>query len=329
MDGDSSFTVSRVMEVEIVYLRLQKSCVAKIMARKDFSILDCFNEIDVYLSSKLTESSISKFLDLCGKPGISLSGQILSRLSPSTPLTLSTFHHLFSLFEPGPRLSVASIAPDLSGAGPALPALAAPPLVAFDLPELIAQKEMERVAAMTQIPGIQNRKVSEVKGNVLANAKRKVRDVRKGKCSVARRKAHTRDKKELKKEVLLTIRKIGELEIEVEHSRQDLLLCPDFTIKQLFAFFDVNQKGKISLFEVNNGFYDLGIYPNAEDLAITLKEFDRSLTGYLNLKDFRRMIMPSDESYKKIMISREKKCKTALLEDVACLLTTRISPRNH
>ena len=41
-----------------------------------------------------------------------------------------------------------------------------------------------------------------------------------------------------------------------------------------------------------NGLYDLGITPNKEDLAVTLKEFDRKSQGTLDFEDFFRMVSP-------------------------------------
>jgi hypothetical protein len=64
------------------------------------------------------------------------------------------------------------------------------------------------------------------------------------------------------------------LEKEIEDVRQDLALRPDFVVTQLFAFFDVTAKQRLTLLEVYNGLYKLDITPSKEDLAITLKEFD-------------------------------------------------------
>lgn len=95
-----------------------------------------------------------------------------------------------------------------------------------------------------------------------------------------------------------------ELEKELEDARQDLALRPDFIVTQLFAFFDVAMKQRISLLEIYNKLYELGITPNKEDLAITLKEFDRKSLGTLDFEDFFKMICPQAKQYKDMLRER-------------------------
>jgi Ca2+-binding EF-hand superfamily protein len=95
-----------------------------------------------------------------------------------------------------------------------------------------------------------------------------------------------------------------ELEKELEDARQDLALRPDFVVTQLFAFFDVTAKQRISLFEIFNGLYELGITPNKEDLAITIKEFDHKSQGTLDFEDFFKMICPQAKQYRDMLRDR-------------------------
>lgn len=134
--------------------------------------------------------------------------------------------------------------------------------------------------------------------------------------SVKLRQHHSKQSKELKKEILLTLRKMFFLEREVEELRQDLVLRPDFIVAQLYAFFDITGKSRVSLLEFYNGLTDLGITPNKEDLTITVKEFDKSSRGYLDYEDLFRMIAPQDKQFKNILIERHKRSPPSSFEEV-------------
>lgn len=139
--------------------------------------------------------------------------------------------------------------------------------------------------------------------------------------SVKLRQHHSKKSKELKKEILMTLKKMFQLEREVEELRQDLVLRPDFVVAQLYSFFDVTGKCRVSLLEFYNGLLDLGIVPNKEDLAITVKEFDKSSRGYLEYEDFFRMISPQDKQFKEILIDRHKRSACSCFEDVSIHLS--------
>jgi hypothetical protein len=49
---------------------------------------------------------------------------------------------------------------------------------------------------------------------------------------------------------------------------------PDFCLLDLFRFFDVYGKEKVSLLELNSGLNDLGVFPNRNDLALVIKAYD-------------------------------------------------------
>ena len=107
-----------------------------------------------------------------------------------------------------------------------------------------------------------------------------------------------------------------ELEKELEDARQDLALRPDFVVAQLFAYFDATSKQRISLFEIFNGLYELGITPSKEDLAIAMKEFDRKSMGTLDFEDFFKMISPQAKQYRDMLTERQNRCNTTSFEDV-------------
>lgn len=194
-----------------------------------------------------------------------------------------------------------------------------------DLTELIKIKEEERrrketIKSMKKKCLIEKIKKKDVDYylNDERTGKRKKRLVKKfTKDSVKLRRHHSKKSKQLKKEILLTLKKMFQLEREVEELRQDLVLRPDFVVAQLYAFFDITGKSRVSLLEFYNGLIDLGIVPNKEDLTITVKEFDKSSRGYLDYEDMFRMVAPQDKQFKNILVERHKRCPVSNFEDVS------------
>jgi hypothetical protein len=190
-----------------------------------------------------------------------------------------------------------------------------------------SKEESRRYDLMNQCPSIRSQKLKSMKkeqkiipGNFMMDQRNHKRKERLAKefvtDSIKLRQHHTKKSKKILKEILLTLKKFNELELEVEQFRQDLALRPDFVLAQFFSYLDVASKSKISLLEFYNGLYDLGITPNKEDLAILLKEFDQKSRGVLDYEDFFRMISPRDKQFKSILIERHKRAKPRNFEDV-------------
>ena len=134
--------------------------------------------------------------------------------------------------------------------------------------------------------------------------------------SVKLRDHHFKSSKKIHLEVLLTLNKMLELELELESLRRDLVLRPDFIVAQLFSYFDVTCKSKISLLEVYNGLFDLGITANKEDLIIAIKEFDTKSRSYLSYEDLFRLVAPQDKQFRKVLVDRHKNCEVQNFQEV-------------
>lgn len=75
--------------------------------------------------------------------------------------------------------------------------------------------------------------------------------------------------------------KMLSLEKKTEKVKQDLALRPDFNLLDFFVIFDKNQKGYLTLEEVEAMFIDLNIKASPDEVSLFLKRFDRSNFGKL------------------------------------------------
>ena len=334
--------------------------------RKDFSVLESFNEIDWKLSGLVEVQGLTDFFESLnmGSKEAAQSAVMYMSSSPEYFL-LSDFHKIFELFgnnsnsknqilkrkveerasfnKPPPSSSrgfnVQLDTPLTSQRSQLLSSrsrnnqnyqnsnsndfLRREPKI--DLLGLIATKEQERQNKIRQdkqliilgqkpdsvpkrVPRFQdNRDIQKRKGRLTDP---KIKD------SVKLRQHHKKLSKRLKRELLMTLEKMGELEAELDEAKQDLVLCGDFYLSLLFNFFDVNRKQKISLFEIWNGLFDLNIFPNKEDLAVAINQYDEYASGYLDIQAFKKMVLPKEKTYRDTMKNRERKVPYKIFEEV-------------
>jgi Ca2+-binding EF-hand superfamily protein len=82
-------------------------------------------------------------------------------------------------------------------------------------------------------------------------------------------------------DLLKVFREVINLEREVEFAKQDLALRNDFNPFDAFRYFDKKGKTFISVAEMEEGFSEIGIYPNKEDLYLFIRRFDKQGDGKL------------------------------------------------
>lgn len=87
--------------------------------------------------------------------------------------------------------------------------------------------------------------------------------------------------KDVNEQLVRFFREFINLEKEVESTKQDLALRTDFNLFDAFRLFDQKGRGLISVSEIEQGFQDLEIYPNKEDVYLFIKRFDRDGDGKL------------------------------------------------
>jgi hypothetical protein len=77
------------------------------------------------------------------------------------------------------------------------------------------------------------------------------------------------------------LRNIIILEKEMEKSKQDLALRPDFNLLDFFVFFDPKQRGHTSIDEIEEVLSKLNVYPKSEEIYLFMRRFDRHNSGKL------------------------------------------------
>jgi len=116
-------------------------------------------------------------------------------------------------------------------------------------------------------------------------------------------------------DLIKIFREIIGLEREVEFAKQDLALRNDFNPFDTFRFFDRKGKSVITVGEIEDGFAELGIYPNKEDIYLFIKRFDKTGDGKLRYKlsslcnsfrfsEFLDAFAPIQPEYYKLLKSR-------------------------
>ena len=97
------------------------------------------------------------------------------------------------------------------------------------------------------------------------------------------------------------------LEKKSENLRESLVLCDDFTIRELFYLFDINKKNYISVDNfklICKNF--LVIFPNLAQINLIFKRYDIDKDTYLNLNEFINMLTPLNQQYLCILKEKEK-----------------------
>ena len=94
---------------------------------------------------------------------------------------------------------------------------------------------------------------------------------------------------ETKTEIIKVFREIIHLEREIELSKQDLALRSDYNVFDTFRLFDKKGKCILSVGDIEEGFNDLGIYPNKEELYLFIRRFDKDSDGKLRYKAFNNL----------------------------------------
>eukprot|EP00331_Platyophrya_macrostoma_P021349 CAMPEP_0176446816 /NCGR_PEP_ID=MMETSP0127-20121128/24576_1 /TAXON_ID=938130 /ORGANISM="Platyophrya macrostoma, Strain WH" /LENGTH=546 /DNA_ID=CAMNT_0017832973 /DNA_START=42 /DNA_END=1682 /DNA_ORIENTATION=- len=117
-------------------------------------------------------------------------------------------------------------------------------------------------------------------------------------------KASSSKDKDINEQLIRFFREFINLEKEVELTKQDLALRTDFNLFDAYRLFDQKGRGLISVNEIEQGFQDLEIYPNKEDVYLFIKRFDRDGDGKLKFTDFVDACAPIQPEYYKQLKAR-------------------------
>lgn len=87
---------------ELNLIKKLKFKVQNLRRKKDFDILDCFNEVDLFSSGEIDFDSLKKFLSLnssCNDDTLILS--VIKKLAPlSKSIDISNFYRIFEIYNP-------------------------------------------------------------------------------------------------------------------------------------------------------------------------------------------------------------------------------------
>ena len=95
------------------------------------------------------------------------------------------------------------------------------------------------------------------------------------------------------------LKKLMEIELEIEHKKQKLASFDDFNCEDVFRLFEDYGKGEISIKELKEGF-DLLNMPNISyyELRLLMKRFDLRKINKINYEDFFDIIVPFEQEYR-------------------------------
>ena len=93
-------------------------------------------------------------------------------------------------------------------------------------------------------------------------------------------------------------------EKELEVSKQDLSLRPDFNLLDYFRIFDVEGRGAISSSELAEGMKRFNVYPNKEELYLFFRRFDKDNDGKLKFSDFTDAFICKQQEYATLLNNR-------------------------
>lgn len=82
------------------------------------------------------------------------------------------------------------------------------------------------------------------------------------------------------------------IEREAERQRQELALCSDFNLMDLFKFFDVNCSGSISEYDFELGLREFRVQASKKEIDLFFKHFDVDLDKRLKFTEFSAALTP-------------------------------------
>ncbi len=94
------------------------------------------------------------------------------------------------------------------------------------------------------------------------------------------------------------------LERDAERQRQELSLCSDFNLMDLFKFFDVNCTGSISEHDLELGLREFRVSTSAKDIALFFRHFDVDCDKRLKFTEFIAALTPKQSEYSAVLHNR-------------------------
>lgn len=106
------------------------------------------------------------------------------------------------------------------------------------------------------------------------------------------------------KEFVNTLKDLLDMELDLEKSKINLSLKPDFNLIDLFRMFDIENKGYITFDEFRSGLYLFHLYPNHDDAFLLFSRYETVSDGILRYSDFCDIFCPKSEEHNNLLTTR-------------------------
>ena len=94
------------------------------------------------------------------------------------------------------------------------------------------------------------------------------------------------------------LKKLMEIEGEIERLKIDLSLNPDFNCEDALRIFELDGRGYLDKDDLKYGLNLLNIYPTEHELRLLMKRFDLQKQGGISFADFFDMVVPFEKQYR-------------------------------
>ncbi len=116
------------------------------------------------------------------------------------------------------------------------------------------------------------------------------------------------------------LRKLMNVEDQVEVAKINLALNPDFNCEEAFRIFECNGRGFVDINDLKCGLNLIGVYPTDYQVRLLMKRFDLQKEGFINYADFFDMVVPFEKEYRQKIENRKP---------ISCCPCTSLNIFNH
>ncbi len=101
-----------------------------------------------------------------------------------------------------------------------------------------------------------------------------------------------------------SLRDVVQQERELEASKVNLTLKPDFNLHDAFGIFDVDHDGQISVGELREGLAAIGVFPTHDEVDLFFQRYDNDKNGRIGFQEFAKAFESDDSYYANMLIRR-------------------------
>lgn len=119
------------------------------------------------------------------------------------------------------------------------------------------------------------------------------------------------------------------LERELESSKIQMTMKPDFNLHDAFVIFDQCRVGAISQADLRDGLAAIGVFPTSDEVELFFKRYDTNNDHRLNFKEFSEAFIAQDNYYAHMLNRRPSNHRHACHRRDDCFFAdTQVEFRN-